>query len=80
MYGLDHDRSCSCSICRRVRVESVPITARDRAILADVWAMWRSTTDGEVDALLAGRDGSPGSPRWIALQAIAIARAAGAGT
>lgn len=75
MHGrLDHDPACRCPLCRRIAATVVPILPRDRAVLADVWATYVSTEDGEVDALIAGRDGSPGSPRWVALQAIAIAR------
>lgn len=71
---LDHAPECRCVLCRRIAAEAVPIIDKDRALLAHAWATWVSTEDGEVDALMSGRNGSPGSPRWVALQAIAIAR------
>jgi hypothetical protein len=57
-------------------LNSVEITQADRNALADEWAMWISQGDGEVQKLKAGGNGAIGSPRWVALQAIARTRLA----
>lgn len=50
------------------------VTQDDRDRLAFEWERWRGDGDGEVAKLRAGADGMSGSPRWIALQAIARQR------
>ena len=77
---MAHDASCDCDLCRHVRQKALPIVQTDRDALADAWAEWRSAEDGEVLGLRQGVDGSPGSTRWVALQAIAATRLGAAAT
>lgn len=71
---MAHVPTCSCAICVDVRARSVSIEQTDRLLLAAEWEKWISGTDGEAAKLRAGQDGSIGSPRWVALQAIARTR------
>lgn len=70
---IDHSASCSCLVCQR----SADITQADRDLLADLWARWCSARDGEAVSLRSGSNGAIGSPRWVALKAIAAARRGG---
>lgn len=72
--SLDHAPSCICALCRHIRAAALPIQQIDRELFAEEWEYWISSTDGEAAKLRAGNDGNPGSPRWVALQAIARAR------
>ncbi len=74
--SLTHDPGCACAICRHNRLHSLVTIQDDRDRLADAWDFWISSRDGESTKLRAGMDGAPGSPRWVALQAIASARIA----
>jgi hypothetical protein len=71
---IAHDTTCTCQLCGQVRRNAVPTTQADRDIYAAEWERWISASDGEAAKLRAGQDGAPGSPRWVALQAIARAR------
>jgi hypothetical protein len=73
---MAHDDRCDCAFCREVRMFAVRPEDVDRVHLANEWERWRGLDDGEVRKLRAGENGNPGSPRWIALQAIARARMA----
>ncbi len=74
--SLIHDPSCTCVICGDLRGLSIPMIQDDREHLAKAWDFWISSRDGESAKLRAGQDGNVGSPRWVALQAIAAARVA----
>lgn len=71
---MAHDPACTCTMCVHVRAEALAVEQSDCDALADAWAKWVSASDGEAAALRQGNHGSPGSPRWTALQAIAQAR------
>lgn len=67
---MTHDDVCRCAQCR----DQFKVDQLDRDVLAIVWAHWRPEDTGEVNKLRAGENGSVGSPRFIALQAIAKTR------
>ena len=71
---IAHAPGCVCAVCRDIARRGVAIEQADREMLAAEWDEWISATDGESRKLRAGENGSPGSPRWAALQAIAATR------
>lgn len=71
---IDHDDACRCAVCRDLRARVVDVMIEDCNLLASMWEQWRSASDGEAAKLRRGEQGAVGSPRWIALQAIAHAR------
>lgn len=73
---IDHAFNCACAVCRPSAFGGIDVEQGDRDLLADAWAKWRGASDGEVNKLRGGQNGAPGSPRWVALQAIASMRVA----